>query len=195
VASPLCTIYDDGRRPNLNGSINFDDEGVAPSTTLLIDRGRLAGYLHSRETAMKMGVSPTGNGRRQGFNYPALPRMTNTYLQGGDAAPDDIIRSVKFGVYARFFSGGSVNTTTGDFNFVPREAFLIEAGRITAPLSNCILIGNGPEILKRVSMVGNDLQISDNLWECGKQGQLVPVTVGTPTIKVDKMVVGGLQQS
>ena len=194
VASPLCTIYDDGGRPNLNGSINFDDEGIAPSSTLLIDRGRLAGYLHSRETASKMGVRPTGNGRRQSFNFPVLPRMTNTYLQGGDASPDDIVRSVKFGVYARFFSGGSVNTTTGDFNFIPLEAFLIESGRITAPLSNVMLIGNGPEILKRVSMVGNDMQISDNLWECGKLGQMVPVTVGTPTIKVDSMIVGGIRE-
>jgi len=195
VASPLCTIYDDGRLPNLNGSVNFDDEGIPSSTTLLIDRGRLVSYLHSRETASQMGARPTGNGRRQSFNFPAVPRMTNTYLQGGDASPEDIIGSVKLGVYARFFSGGSVNTTTGDFNFIPLEAFLIESGRITAPLSNVMLIGNGPEILKRVSMVGNDMQISDNLWECGKMGQMVPVTVGTPTIKIDSMAVGGLREA
>jgi TldD protein len=195
VASPLCTIYDDGRLPNLNGTVNFDDEGIASSTTLLIDRGRLVSYLHSRETASQMGAAPTGNGRRQSFNFPVLPRMTNTYLRGGDASPEDIIRSVKLGVYARFFSGGSVNTTSGDFNFIPLEAFLIESGRITAPLSNVMLIGNGPEILKRVSMVGNDMQISDNLWECGKMGQMVPVTVGTPTIKIDSMAVGGLREA
>jgi TldD protein len=192
VASPLCTVYDDGRRENLNGSINFDDEGIASRNTLLIEKGRLAGYLHSRETAAKMGAQPTGNGRRQSFNFPPLPRMTNTYLQGGDATSEDIIRSVDKGIYARFFSGGSVNTTTGDFTFVPMEAFLIEKGRITAPLSNVLLLGNGPEVLKRVSMVGNDMQISDNLWECGKMGQMIPVTVGTPTIKVDKMNVGGI---
>ncbi len=192
VASPLLTIYDDGRRESLNGSINFDDEGTASRSTLLIEKGRLAGYLHSRETAMQMGAQPTGNGRRQSFNFPPLPRMTNTYLKGGDATSDDIIRSVDRGIYARFFSGGSVNTTTGDFTFSPMEAYLIEKGRLTVPLSNVLLLGNGPEVLKRISMVGNDMQISDNLWECGKYGQMVPVTVGTPTIRVDAINVGGI---
>jgi TldD protein len=191
VASKLCTIYDDGRRPNLNGSINFDDEGIVSSKTPLIEQGRLVGYMHSRETALKMGVQPTGNGRRQSYNFPPMPRMTNTYLENGDSAPDDIIRSVDYGIYARFFSGGNVNITTGDFTFVPLEAFLIESGRLTAPLSNLLLLGNGPEILNRVSMVGNDMQISDNLWACGKQGQAIPVTIGTPTLKVDSMTVGG----
>jgi TldD protein len=191
VASPLCTIYDDGRRANLNGSINFDDEGVASSRTLLVDRGRLAGYMHSRETAARMKVNVTGNGRRQAFNYPPLPRMTNTYLENGETPHDEIIRSVKSGIYARAFAGGSVNITTGDFTFVPIEAYLIEEGRLTAPLANVMLLGNGPEILNRITMVGNDMQISDNLWECGKQGQMIPVTVGTPTIRVDKMTVGG----
>lgn len=191
VASPLCTIYDDGRRAGLNGSINFDDEGIASAQTLLIDRGRLVSYMHSRETAARMHTAPTGNGRRQGFNFPPIPRMTNTYLQSGSADPGDIIRSVENGIYARAFAGGSANITTGDFTFVPVEAFLIERGRITAPISNVLLLGNGPSILKRVSMVGNDMKISDNLWECGKQGQMVPVTVGTPTIKVEAMTVGG----
>lgn len=191
VASPLCTIYDDGRRASLNGSINFDDEGVASSRTLLIERGRLVGYMHSRETAGQMNLPLTGNGRRQAFNYPPLPRMTNTYMENGEAPPEEIIRSVKSGIYARAFAGGSVNITTGDFTFVPIEAYLIEGGRLTAPLSNVMLLGNGPEILNRVSMVGNDMEISDNLWECGKQGQMIPVTVGTPTIKVETMTVGG----
>ena len=191
VASPLCTIYDDGRRENLNGSINFDDEGVPSSRTLLIDRGRLTGYLHSRETAAKMNVPLTGNGRRQSFSYPPLPRMTNTYLDKGDTPSEEIIRSVKYGVYARTFAGGSVNIATGDFTFVPIEAYLIEKGKLTAPLSNVILLGNGPEIMNRVVMVGDDLEISDHLWDCGKQGQMVPVTVGTPTIKVETMTVGG----
>ena len=191
VASPLCTIYDDGRRQNLNGSINFDDEGVPSSRTLLIDRGRLTGYLHSRETAAKMKAPLTGNGRRQSFSYPPLPRMTNTYLEKGNTPREEIIRSVKYGVYARTFAGGSVNIATGDFTFVPIEVFLIEKGRITAPLSNVILLGNGPEIMNRVVMVGDDLEISDHLWDCGKQGQMVPVTVGTPTIKVEAMTVGG----
>lgn len=191
VASPLCTIYDDGRRENLNGSINFDDEGVPSSRTLLIDRGRLTGYLHSRETAAKMNVPLTGNGRRQSFSFPPLPRMTNTYLDKGETPRDDIIRSVNFGIYARTFAAGSVNIATGDFTFIPIEAFLIEKGRITAPISNVILLGNGPEIMNRVVMVGDDLEISDHLWDCGKQGQMVPVTVGTPTLKIETMTVGG----
>lgn len=141
-----------------------------------------------------MGAQLTGNGRRQGFNFPPLPRMTNTYLEGGEATSDDIIRSVKRGIYARFFSGGSVNTTSGDFTFAPLESYLIEDGRITAPLSNVLLLGNGPEVLKRISMVGNDMRISDNLWECGKFGQMMPVTVGTPTIKVDALNVGGIDR-
>jgi len=191
VASPLCTIYDDGRRAGLNGSINFDDEGVASSRTLLIERGRLVGYMHSRETGAKMKLPLTGNGRRQAFNYPPLPRMTNTYLEKGETPHDEIIRSVKSGIYAPAFAGGSVNITTGDFTFVPIEAYLIENGRLTAPLANVMLLGNGPELLNRVTMVGDDLEISDNLWECGKQGQMIPVTVGTPTIKVETMTVGG----
>jgi len=191
VASPLCTIYDDGRRENLNGSINFDDEGVPSSRTPLIERGRLTGYLHSRETAAKMKVPLTGNGRRQSFSYPPLPRMTNTYLEKGETPSEEIIRSVDFGIYARTFWGGSVNITTGDFTFFPLEAFLIEKGRVTAPLNKVILLGNGPEIMNRVVMIGDDLEISDTLWDCGKQGQMVPVTVGTPTIKVEAMTVGG----
>ena len=190
VASPLCTIYDDCRRGNLNGSINFDDEGVPSSRTLLIERGRLTGYLHSRETAAKMKVPLTGNGRRQSFSYPPLPRMTNTYLEKGDTPREEIIKSVKHGIYAKAFASGAVNITTGDFTFIPIEAFLIEKGRITAPLSNVILLGNGPEIMNRVAMVGDDLEISNHLWECGKQGQMVPVTVGTPTIKIEPMTVG-----
>lgn len=191
VASPLCTLYDDGRRAGLNGSLNFDDEGVPSSRTLLIERGRLVGYMHSRETADAMKATLTGNGRRQAYNFPPLPRMTNTYMENGETPPEEIIRSVKRGVYARAFAGGSVNITTGDFTFVPVEAYLIEGGRLTAPLANAMLLGNGPDILNRVSMVGNDMQISDNLWECGKLGQMIPVTVGTPTVKVEAMTVGG----
>jgi TldD protein len=195
VCSKLCTIHDDGRRPHLNGSLNFDDEGVRSSDTMLIEKGKLTGYMHSRETAVRMNVAPTGNGRRQNYSFPPMPRMTNTYLDNGETTPEEIIGSVSYGVYAQFFSGGSVNITTGDFSFVPTEAFLIEAGRITAPLSNVLLLGNGPQILNRVSMVGNDMKISDNLWACGKQGQMIPVTIGTPTLKVDAMTVGGNWQS
>lgn len=191
MASELCTLYDEGSRPNLNGSINFDDEGIASSRTMLIERGRLAGYMHSRETAAKMGVAPTGNGRRQDYSFNPQPRMTNTYLQAGDHDAEEIIRSVKYGIYAKNFSGGTVNISNGDFTFMPLEAYLIELGRVTAPLSNVLLLGNGPKILQRISMVGADMEISDNLWSCGKQGQLVPVTVGTPTIKVDSITVGG----
>lgn len=191
IASPLCSLYDDGRRPYLNGTINFDDEGVTSASNVLIEKGRLVGYMHSRETAARMGVTPTGNGRRQSFNFLPLPRMTNTYLAAGSDAPEDIIRSVSHGIYASNFSGGTANVYNGDFVFFPTEAFLIESGKITAPLSNVVLAGNGPEILKRVRSVGSDLEISDDLWTCGKDGQLVPVTVGTPTIKVDSVTVGG----
>jgi TldD protein len=195
VCSKLCTLYDDGRRPNLNGSMNFDDEGVSTSATLLIEKGRLVSYLHSRQTAWMSGVEPTGNGRRQNFSFAPIPRMTNTYLENGDVSAEEIIRSVNYGVYATFFSGGSVDIATGDFTFVPVEAFLIESGRVTVPLSGVVLLGNGPEVLGRVSMVGNDLQISDNLWACGKQGQSVPVTIGTPTLKIESLTVGGNWQA
>lgn len=195
MASPLCTVVDDGRRPNINGSINFDDEGVPSCNNVLVDQGRLVSYMHSRETAAKMKVSPTGNGRRQDFSFPPQPRMTNTYLQNGDSTPEEIIRSVNFGIYAKSFDSGTADVTTGNFTFVPLEAFLIESGRITAPLSNVMLLGKGPDILKRVSMVGNDMHICDDLWLCGKAGQMVPVTVGTPTIKVDSVTVGGSHQN
>ena len=195
VASPLCTICDDGRMPGLNGSMNFDDEGTPSSATVLIDKGKLSSYLHSRDTAAKTGAKPTGNGRRQSFTFPPLPRMTNTYLQRGESSPEEIIGSVKRGIYARTFSGGSVNPSSGDFTFMALEAFLIEQGRITAPLSDVVLLGNGPEIMKRISMVGNDLEFSDNLWDCGKQGQMVPVSVGTPTVKIDMMTVGGVKRA
>jgi TldD protein len=191
IASPLCTVYDDGRRPYLNGTINFDDEGVPSSQAVLIENGKLAGYMHSRQTATRMGVKPTGNGRRQAFNFPPLPRMTNTYLAAGSDDPEDIIRSVEYGIYASNFSGGTANIYNGDFVFFPTEAFLIESGKITAPLSNILLAGNGPDVLKRVTRVGHDIEISDDLWSCGKEGQFVPVTVGTPTIKVDSITVGG----
>lgn len=194
VASPLCTVSDNGRKHGLNGAINFDDEGVPSRDNMLIEGGRLAGYMHSRETASSMGAEPTGNGRRQGFGSPPLPRMTNTYLHAGDSDPEEIIRSVNYGIYARDFANGTVNTLTGDFNFTPTEAYLIEGGRITAPLLNVLLLGNGSEILKRISMVGHDLQFSDNLWDCGKMGQYVPVSVGTPTVKISSMTVGGSQE-
>lgn len=194
IASPLCTVIDDGRRPNLNGSINFDDEGTPSASNLLVEGGRLVGYMHSRETAAKLGVAATGNGRRQSFSFPPQPRMTNTYLQGEDSTPEEIIRSVKFGIYAKSFDSGTADVTTGNFTFVPLEAYLIESGRITTPIANVSLIGNGPDMLKRVSMVGNDMQICDDLWLCGKAGQMIPVTVGTPTFKVDKVAVGGALQ-
>lgn len=193
VASELCTVSDDGKRPKLNGSINVDDEGTPSQNTTLIERGRLVGYLHSRASAAGMGVAPTGNGRRQNFLSPPLPRMTNTYLHGGEASPEEIIRSVSSGIYARDFNGGVVDPITGDFNFTPTEAYLIEGGRITAPISNVLLIGNGPEVLKRITMVGSDLKFTDSVWTCVKQGQEVPVSVGTPTVKISKMLVGSSQ--
>jgi len=193
VASEHCTIIDAGNLPGLRGSINVDDEGNLPGETILIENGILRGYLHDRISARSMGVRPTGNGRRQSYSYPPLPRMTNTYLQGGQSAPEEVIRSVKYGVYAKAFGGGQVDITKGDFTFGVYEAYLIENGRITAPLKDVTLIGNGPEVMRRITMVGNDMMISRGGWTCGKQGQSVPVSVGNPTVKVSEITVGGTQ--
>lgn len=191
VASPLCTIIDEGTLPNSRGSINVDDEGNFPSQNVLIEDGVLRSYLHDRMSAKLMGTVPTGNGRRQAYNYAPMPRMTNTYLCPGDADPDEIIRSVKRGVYAKRFGGGQVDITKGDFVFGVNEGYLIEDGHITAPLRNVTLIGNGPDVMTKVVMVGNDLAHSDGMWTCGKLGQSVPVGVGTPTVKISDITVGG----
>ncbi len=191
VASELCTIVDDGTIPNRRGSLNIDDEGTPTGRTVLIERGILKGYLQDRLNARLLGMAPTGNGRRQSFAHPPMPRMTNTFMLGGESDPEEIIRSVKDGLYAVSFGGGQVDITSGKFVFSASEAYLIKEGRITTPVKGATLIGNGPDVLTRVSMVGNDLKLDEGVGVCGKDGQSVPVGVGLPTIRIDGLTVGG----
>jgi TldD protein len=191
VASPLCTVVDDGTLPGRRGSLNVDDEGTPTSCTTLIENGVLKGYLQDKLNARLMGMEPTGNGRRESFAHATLPRMTNTYMLPGPHDPQEIIRSVKRGLYAVNFGGGQVDITSGKFVFSASEAYLIEDGRITVPVKGATLIGNGPDVLTRVSMVGNDLALDDGIGSCGKDGQTVPVGVGQPTLRIDALTVGG----
>lgn len=193
VASEFCTIVDAGIYPNLRGSINVDDEGNVPTESVLIENGILNGYMHDSISAKVMKCAPTGNGRRQAYSYPPIPRMTNTYMRAGKYTPDEIIGSVQRGVYAKRFGGGQVDITKGDFTFGVYEAYLIENGKITTPLKDVTLIGNGPDVMRKVQMVGNDPTISKGGWMCGKDGQSVPVSVGIPTVKVSEITVGGTQ--
>ncbi len=191
VASPLCTVVDDGTVGASRGSINTDDEGHAGRRNVLIEDGVLVAYMHDRISARHFKLDPSGNGRRQSFRHIPMPRMTNTVLQPGPHSPEEIVASVKRGILARRFSGGQVNISNGDFVFSLTEGYLIEDGKVTAPLKGVNLIGNGPDVLTRVSMVGNDFELSDGMWTCGKDGQSVPVGVGTPTVKIDRITVGG----
>lgn len=191
VASPLCTVVDDASLVQARGSINVDDEGAVPDRSVLIAGGRLRGYLHDRLSARHFGVPRTGNGRRESYAASALPRMTNTILLAGPHDPEEILRSVRRGIYAARFGGGQVEIGCGDFVFSLTESYLIEDGRKTRPLKDVQLIGNGPEVLRRVSMLGADLEIADGIWTCGKDGQSVPVGVGQPTLRVDALTVGG----
>ncbi|MGE0398970.1 MAG: TldD/PmbA family protein [Kofleriaceae bacterium] len=193
VASPLCTVVDDGTIVNSRGAINVDDEGYVGQSNTLIENGVLVGYMHDRLSAKHFGIKPTGNGRRESFRSMPLPRMTNTSLLGGKDNPEDIIKSVKKGIYAKRFSGGQVNISNGDFLFSLTESYLIEDGKLTAPLKGVNLIGNGPEVLRRVDMLGSDFELSDGIWTCGKDGQSVPVNVGTPTVRISSITVGGTQ--
>ncbi len=193
VASELCTIVDDGTLPGRRGSLSVDDEGTPTQCTTLIEKGRLVGYMQDRLNARLMGVAPTGNGRRESFSRLPMPRMTNTCMLAGNDDPADIIRSVKRGLYAVNFGGGQVDITSGKFVFSATEAYLIEDGKITAPVKGATLIGNGPEAMTRVSMVGHDLALDEGVGICGKEGQSVPVGVGQPTLKIDQMTVGGTQ--
>jgi TldD protein len=191
VASPLCTVIDDGTMPNRRGSLNCDDEGTPTGRTVLIEKGILRGYLQDQLNARLMGMPATGNGRRESFAHIPMPRMTNTFMMAGESTPEEIIRSVPNGLYAANFGGGQVDITSGKFVFSATEAYLIEDGKITRPVKGATLIGNGPESLNRVSMVGNDLALDEGIGTCGKDGQSVPVGVGLPTIKIEGMTVGG----
>jgi len=193
VASELCSVVDDASILQGRGTINVDDEGVEPNRTPLIEGGVLRGYMQDRMSARHFGLEPTGNGRRQGFSSVAMPRMTNTVLLAGQHDPAEIISSVSRGVFARAFGGGQVDISNGDFVFSLTEAYLIEDGRITSPLKGVNLIGNGPETLRRVTMLGDDLELSDGIWTCGKDGQSVPVGVGCPTVKISAITVGGTE--
>jgi len=191
VASELCTVVDDATLLQGRGSVNVDDEGHVPDKLTLIQDGMLCGYMQDRMSAKHFGVRPSGNGRRESFASVPLPRMTNTILLAGPHDPEEILKSVKRGVYAKSFGGGQVDIANGDFVFNLTESYLIEDGKITAPLKGVNLIGNGPETLSGVTMLGNDLTVSDGIWTCGKGGQSVPVGVGCPTVKLSRVTVGG----
>jgi TldD protein len=191
VASALCTVVDDATVTSSRGSINVDDEGHAAARNVLIENGILVGYMHDRLSARHFGIQPTGNGRRESFRSMPLPRMTNTQLLAGPHTHDEIVASVKRGVYAKRFSGGQVNISNGDFVFSLTESYLIEDGVLTAPLKGVNLIGNGPEVLRKVDMLGSDYELSDGIWTCGKDGQSVPVGVGTPSVRIGSITVGG----
>lgn len=193
VASELCTVVDDATISNSRGSVNVDDEGNVPTSTVLIEHGILRGYMQDKQSTEFFGGKPTGNGRRESFKSPPLPRMTNTMLMAGPHDPEEIIRSVERGVFAKKFGGGQVDISNGDFVFSLTEGYLIENGKITAPLKGVNLIGNGPEVMRKVVMLGKDAELSDGIWTCGKDGQSVPVGVACPTIKISKMTVGGTQ--
>jgi TldD protein len=191
VAAPLCTVVDDGTLPGRRGSLTMDDEGTPSQCTVLIESGVLRGYLQDKHNARLMGVASTGNGRRESFAHLPLPRMTNTYMLAGPHDPGEIIASVKRGLYAVNFGGGQVDISSGRFVFSASEAYLIEDGTVTRPVKGATLIGNGPEVLTRIAMVGNDLALDAGIGVCGKEGQSVPVGVGQPTLRVDGLTVGG----
>ncbi len=191
VASELCTVVDDATLLQSRGSINVDDEGNEPRSSVLIENGKLVGYMHDRLSAQHFKLGPSGNGRRESFACAPLPRMTNTILLAGPHDPEEILKSVKKGVFAKRFGGGQVDISAGDFVFSLTESYLVEDGKITAPLKDVNLIGNGPDVLRKVSMLGHDVETSDGIWTCGKDGQSVPVGVGCPTMKISSITVGG----
>ena len=191
VASELCTVVDDGTMPSRRGSMNLDDEGTPTRRNVLIEKGILKGYLQDRLNASLMKMPLTGNGRRESYAHIPMPRMTNTFMLAGESDPEDIMHSVKNGLYAVSFGGGQVDITSGKFVFSASEAYLIEDGKVTQPVKGATLIGNGPDVLTRVSMVGSDLKLDEGVGTCGKDGQSVPVGVGLPTIRIDGLTVGG----
>ena len=191
VAARGVTVIDDGTLPGRRGSLSVDDEGTPTHCTTLIEDGVLVGYMQDRLNAKLMGMAPTGNGRRESFAHLPMPRMTNTYMRAGTHSREEIIRSVKKGLYAANFGGGQVDITSGKFVFSASEAYLIEDGRITTPVKGATLIGNGPEAMTRIGMIGNDLALDEGVGVCGKDGQSIPVGVGQPTLRIDAMTVGG----
>lgn len=193
VAAKGVTIVDDGTLEGRRGSLNIDDEGTPTSCTTLIEDGILVGYMQDTLNARLMGMAPTGNGRRESFAHLTMPRMTNTYMRAGTHDPEEMIRSVKRGLYAVNFGGGQVDITSGKYVFTATEAYLIEDGRVTAPVKGATLIGNGPETMQRVAMIGNDMALDDGVGICGKDGQSVPVGVGQPSLLISELTVGGTQ--
>ncbi len=191
IAAPGVTVVDDGTMPDRRGSLTVDDEGTPSGRMVMIEDGILKGFIQDRQNARLMGVAPTGNGRRQSYAHAPMPRMTNTVMMAGQYAPDEMIGSVKRGLYAVNFGGGSVDITSGKFVFSASEAYLIEDGKVTAPVKGATLIGNGPDALTKITMVGNDLALDPGIGTCGKNGQGVPVGVGQPTLKLSAMTVGG----
>jgi TldD protein len=193
VAAKGVTVVDDGTLPDRRGSLNVDDEGTPTQCTTLIEDGILRGYMQDSLNARLMGMAPTGNARRESFAHLPMPRMTNTYMLAGERDPQEIIASVKNGLYAVNFGGGQVDITSGKFVFSAAEAWMIEDGKLTYPVKGATLIGNGPDVLTRVSMIGNDMQLDPGVGTCGKEGQSVPVGVGQPTLRIDGLTVGGTQ--
>jgi TldD protein len=191
VASPLCTVIDDGTIGSRRGSLNVDDEGMPTQKNVLIENGVLRGYLQDKLSSRLTNNTSTGSGRRESYQHIPMPRMTNTYMLAGESDPEEIIKSVQKGLYCATFGGGQVDITSGNFVFSATESYLIENGKLTRPVRGASLIGNGPEALKYVSMVGRDLQLDEGVGVCGKEGQSVPVGVGIPTVKIDRMTVGG----
>lgn len=192
IAPKEVTIVDDGTRPHTRGAINVDDEGVEAQRTVLVEEGRLRTYMHDRISAKHYGVEPTGNGRRQSFRHPPVPRMRNTYMLPGPHDPEEIIRSVKKGVYAQTFTNGQVMIGAGDFTFYIKTGYLIEDGKLTRPIKDTNIIGNGPQVLADTDMVGDDFAFDEGGWTCGKDGQSVPVSLGMPTVRVKSITVGGV---
>jgi TldD protein len=194
IAPNDVTIVDDGTQAQARGSINIDDEGKDGQRTVLVENGVLRSYMHDKISAQHYGVEPTGNGRRQSFRHAPLPRMRNTYMMPGPHDPDEIIKSVKRGVYAQTFTNGQVMIGAGDFTFYIKTGFLIEDGKLTQPIKDTNIIGNGPDVLQKTDMVGNDFKFDEGGWVCGKDGQSVPVSLGMPTVRVSEITIGGVNE-
>jgi TldD protein len=195
VASEGVTVVDDGTIAGRRGSLSIDDEGTPTQNTVLIENGRLVGFMQDRQNGRLMGGASSGNGRRQSYAHIPMPRMTNTYMLNGKHDPGEILESVEKGIYAVSFGGGQVDITSGKFVFECTEAYMVESGKVGAPVKGAMIIGNGPDALTRIPMVGNDMKLDPGIGTCGKNGQGVPVGVGQPTLRIDKITVGGTQEA